>query len=88
MNYSLRPRYIIQLCLLIIVIFFSHKNLCAQTTVAIVKGRVVDSLSSNPLRAASVSVFDASKKKLINGIIASESGDFSFQLSFGKTLQI
>ena len=49
----------------------------------IVKGRVIDSLTTLPLGFATVRVFDNVDKKLINGNISGETGDFSLELSPG-----
>ena len=49
----------------------------------IVKGRVIDSLTSLPLGFATVRVFDNVDKKLINGNISGETGEFSIELSPG-----
>lgn len=49
----------------------------------IVKGKVLDSLTSAPLSYASVRFFNAQDKKLINGSITSETGEFSIVLDFG-----
>lgn len=65
-------------------LFFISNNLSAQTTVATVKGKVTDSLSSNPLDASSISFFEVNNKKLVDGITAAENGNFSFQLPFGR----
>lgn len=50
----------------------------------IVKGKVLDSLSSDPLSFASVRIFQSSDKKLINGNITSEAGDFTLELPAGN----
>ncbi len=49
-----------------------------------VKGKVLDSATSTPLSFASVKVFDAIAKKLVNGNITNESGEFSIDLPYGK----
>jgi ferric enterobactin receptor len=49
----------------------------------IVKGRVLDSLASTPLGFATVRIFDNADKKLINGNISNEAGDFSLELTPG-----
>jgi ferric enterobactin receptor len=50
---------------------------------ASVKGKILDSLSSTPLVYASVSVFTADEKKLINGTMTGEQGDFSVDIPYG-----
>lgn len=49
-----------------------------------VKGKVLDSLSSAPLGFASIRIFDSAEKKLVNGNITGESGDFSLELPYGR----
>lgn len=73
-----------KLCILAGMLLFFSNNLFAQTTVATVKGKVTDSLSSNPLEASSISFYEVDTKKLMDGIIVGENGDFSFQLPFGR----
>ena len=59
-----------------------NNNLSAQNTAAI-KGKLVDSVSSSPLAFATVQVFDKEQKKLVNGNLVSEVGEFSIHLPFG-----
>lgn len=47
------------------------------------RGHVQDSLSAGPLAFASIRVFEASGKKVVNGNITGESGEFSLDLPFG-----
>ena len=49
-----------------------------------VKGRLVDSLSSTPLAAATIQIFEQEHKKLVSGHLASPGGDFSIQLPSGR----
>lgn len=49
-----------------------------------VKGRVVDSLSAAPLAFASIRLFQSADKKLIDGTIATESGEFTINLPYGS----
>lgn len=51
---------------------------------ALVKGKVMDSLSANPLAFASIRIFHSSEKKLVNGNITTEAGDFSISLPYGR----
>ena len=51
---------------------------------AIAKGKVLDSLSAEPLGFASIRIFDAKDSKLVNGNITTESGDFSIDLPYGR----
>lgn len=49
-----------------------------------VKGKVVDSLSSTPLGFASIRIFETTEKKLVNGNITAESGEFSIDIPYGR----
>ena len=51
---------------------------------ATVKGKVLDSLSAEPLGFASIRIFDAKESKLVNGNITTEAGDFSIDLPYGR----
>jgi ferric enterobactin receptor len=51
---------------------------------AIVKGRVLDSLSATPLGFASIRIFDTEAKKLVDGNITNESGEFSINIPYGR----
>jgi hypothetical protein len=50
---------------------------------ATIKGKLVDSVSSTPLAFATVQIFDKDQKKLVNGNLVSEKGEFSIDLPFG-----
>lgn len=68
---------------LLLINFFSNE-LSAQSNGKItVKGKVLDSLSASPLGFATVRIFDNSDKKLINGNISGENGEFSMELAPG-----
>ena len=70
---------------MMVALFFFNNNLSAQAITATVKGKVVDSLSTKPLRAVSISFFDIDKKRMIGGTTSTDSGSFSFQISaFGQ----
>ena len=49
-----------------------------------VKGKILDSLSSAPVSFATIRVFSSDEKKLINGDISHDAGDFSIELPYGK----
>ena len=51
---------------------------------AMVKGKVMDSLTTSPLGFASIRIFNSHDKKLVNGNLAADSGDFSIDLAFGS----
>lgn len=66
-------------------VFSLTEEVFAQTdTGAIVKGKVLDSVSAAPLSFASIRIFSSKDQKLVNGNITSESGEFSISLPFGK----
>ncbi|MGZ5135180.1 MAG: TonB-dependent receptor domain-containing protein [Flavitalea sp.] len=56
-------------------------NLFGQATV---KGKVVDSISSGALAYATIQVFESKQKKLVNGNLAADSGEFSIDIPFGR----
>ncbi len=49
----------------------------------VVKGRILDSLSSAPVSFATIRIFKTSDGKLINGDISHDAGDFSIEIPFG-----
>src|SRR5688572_19751666 len=73
--------YLIKSFILSLFFYFSAVQLSAQ---GVVKGKVLDSLSSDPLSFASVRIFQSNDKKLIGGNITTEAGDFSIALSSGS----
>ena len=68
---------------LFLAIFLFSYHLAAQTNTATVKGRLIDSASSSPLAFATIQIFN-SEKKLVNGGLVTESGEFSIDLPFGE----
>lgn len=56
----------------------------AQTEKGVIRGKVIDSLSSTPLGFASIRIFDARDRKLINGNITDDGGSFSVEVPFGQ----
>lgn len=58
--------------------------LVAQERTAIVKGKVVDSISSSPLTGTSIQFFESRQKKPVAGTLASNSGEFNASLPFGR----
>lgn len=64
---------------------FSTQNSWGQSTGrGTVKGRVLDSLSAAPLAFASVRIFNSGDRKLVDGNITGESGEFNITLRFGR----
>ena len=49
-----------------------------------IKGKILDSLSSAPVSFATIRVFSTAEKKLINGDISHDAGDFSLEVPYGK----
>ena len=49
-----------------------------------IKGKILDSLSSAPVGFATIRVFSSDEKKLINGDISHDAGDFDIELPYGK----
>lgn len=50
---------------------------------ALLKGRVLDSLEATPVSFATIRVFDTIEKKLINGDVSHNDGNFSIELPYG-----
>lgn len=75
----LRFRLLIVSCTM----FFCSSEVSAQASKAVVKGRVLDSLSSAPLGFTTIKVFNAGDNSLVNGNISTETGDFSIELPLG-----
>ena len=72
------------LTLLLCVTFILSDQAFAQSTKGVAKGRVLDSLSAAPLGFASIRIFESTDKRLVNGTITSESGEFALDLPFGQ----
>jgi outer membrane receptor protein involved in Fe transport len=66
-----------------VVIIFHHPVLFGQTGASI-KGKVVDSASSSSMGYATIQIFESKQKKLVNGNLAADSGDFSIDVPFGS----
>src|SRR5690349_21764811 len=64
-------------------LLFPASSICAQTTYAMIKGKVVDSTTGQFLPAASIRFFEGQQKRQVSGNTSSETGDFSFELPFG-----
>lgn len=76
-----RPLLLILLCG---AFFLSGKSFAQTSKKGLVKGRVLDSLSTTPLGFASIRIFDSRDKKLVNGNITTESGEFAIDLPHGR----
>ena len=68
--------------LLILLVFFGE-TFAQSAEKSILKGKVLDSISMSPLGSASIRVFNSRDKKIVNGNLASDSGEFSIGLAFG-----
>ena len=51
---------------------------------AVVKGKVLDSISAAPMGYTSIAVYSIADKKLVNGNISDDNGDFKIDVPFGK----
>ncbi len=71
------------LLLLIILLVFLGGAFAQSAGKPMVKGKVMDSLSSAALGSASIRVFNSLDNKLVNGNLAAASGEFSIVLPFG-----
>lgn len=49
-----------------------------------ITGKIIDSLSSAPVSFATIRIFNNADKKLINGDISHDGGDFSIEIPFGR----
>lgn len=74
-------RYLIKSSILTLFFCSVTAQLLAQGSVA---GKILDSLSREPLSFASVRIFQNSDKKLIGGNITSEDGEFLIELPAGQ----
>lgn len=85
MNY---PNPVMVRFLLVVLLFTSlfspTKTFSQSSEKARVKGKVIDSLSADPLAFASIRIFNSPEKKLVNGNITTEAGDFSVDLPYGR----
>lgn len=77
------PPLALLLCAAVVFVLAGVEGVAQPPGKGALKGKVLDSLSAAPLTFASVRVFDAEEKKLVNGNISSEAGDFSIDLPFG-----
>jgi hypothetical protein len=50
----------------------------------IIKGKIIDSVSAAPVSFATIRIFNSVDKKLVNGDISHDGGDFSLQVPFGQ----
>ncbi|MEO6000308.1 MAG: hypothetical protein ABIN89_25955 [Chitinophagaceae bacterium] len=68
-----------------LMLVFLNDEVSAQSVgKAIVKGRVLDSLSANPLGLANIQLFTSPGKKLVSGVLAKEDGTFFIEIGLGR----
>src|SRR5688572_2132529 len=68
---------------IILCLMFPVFEISAQTP-GLIKGKIIDSLSATPVSFATIRIFSNSDKKLINGDISREGGDFSMEVQYGE----
>ena len=64
--------------------FFCLKSIAQSARNAQVEGKIVDASSATPLSFASVAIYDSQEKKLVDGNITNEEGNFSIELPYGS----
>lgn len=64
--------------------FICFLQISKAQTPTTVKGKIIDSLSSSALTSTSIQFFDSRQKKLVNGTLSSNTGDFKAELPWGK----
>lgn len=69
--------------ILALLIFLSAIEASAQDK-GVVKGHILDSVSSAPVSFATIRIFSSAEKELINGDISHDAGEFSIEVPFGK----
>jgi outer membrane receptor protein involved in Fe transport len=84
MKYCTKFRFPAKLFVLLIAFGLLGSASYSQSSPAIVTGKLVDSISLRPLAFATVQVYDSKQKKLVNGDIVTETGEFSMELPFGE----
>jgi hypothetical protein len=69
--------------IILILLAFSGDVLAQNQKKFKASGKVLDSLTSNPLAFATIRVFDSATKKLVDGNVSSDDGDFLIELHEG-----
>jgi hypothetical protein len=72
------------LLILLILVSLALKIPAQSSKRAFVKGKTSDSLSSAPLSFSGIRIFKSEDKKLENESVATEAGDFSVELKYGR----
>ena len=83
-NFTLITARIVSLTFLLSLLLVGEESFGQASKKGMVRGKVVDSLSAVPLGFASVRIYGSGDKKLVNGNITRESGDFDIDLPFGR----
>ncbi len=74
-------------CVVLIILWLTFSpsfNAQAQGDKFKVKGKILDSLSTTPLSFATIRVFNSADKKLVDGNISGETGDFVLDIPGGR----
>src|SRR5918993_930331 len=86
MNRRMCPKHrkdLMRLLIALTILLWNFSDTLAQSKGQI-KGKILDSLSSAPVSFATIRVFSTDEKKLINGDISHDAGDFSIEISYGR----
>ena len=83
MNYFERLYSITKVIILISTTCICYQSALAQQR-ATVSGRIVDSISLGPLSYATIQIFESRQKKLVNGNVSADSGNFAIDIPFGR----
>src|SRR5688572_32482156 len=71
-----------RILLVLPILLWNFSGLCQSK--GQIKGKILDSLSSAPVSFATIRVFSSDEKKLINGDISHDAGDFTIELPYGR----
>src|SRR5918993_5173567 len=86
MNRRMCPKHrkdLMRLLIALTILLWNFSDTLAQSKGQI-KGKILDSLSSAPVSFATIRVFSSDEKKLINGDISHDAGDFTIELPYGR----
>ncbi|HKG67640.1 MAG TPA: TonB-dependent receptor, partial [Segetibacter sp.] len=85
MRYITSERINSKALIILLILFSLALEIPAQSSKrAFVKGKTSDSLSSAPLSFSGIRIFNSQDKKLENESVATEAGDFSVELKYGR----
>ena len=78
-------RFFCRILTALFIFLWSAVEVSGQTSgKGIIKGKILDSLSSAPVSFAAIRIFSSVDKKLANGDISKDVGDFSIEIPFGR----